>query len=437
MPQEIEELPPPPAKSAISELVHFARTHSPFYRSLYRDLPSHIVNLEDLPLTNNDDYWKASNGETNEVLTAPFIDGIILRSGGSSNIPKTVLMTRAEFHTSAHINSVMMAEANELLPGDRVANLAVHGGLYSGFITYHYAVMNCPIPIVNLPISGNEPIDSIIKSIIKHKATVIICTVYNSTRLAEYLQGEKLSLPDVRRILYSGENFYTDLRDLHRAVFPNAKIRPLGYGSVELKFFGFPIIRHGDDEDADVNPIYKVQTASVIMEIVDGDGLVIKENGKRGTVVGTNLFMRLQPKIRYPLGDAAEWVDYDAGLFRFRGRVSVGLKIANAQLSLQSLRKIVTGVLGRGNMVTYQVVVSRSDRKNVVAIRIAAEKPENSEELRTRIEDEIMELSPAWRLRRDEGRIAPLQLEWVAFNDLVRVQSGKLKEIVEKRYRES
>jgi phenylacetate-CoA ligase len=103
------------------------------------------------------------------------------------------------------------------------------------------------------------------------------------------------------------------------------------------------------------------------------------------------------------VGDSAEWVDYDAGLFRFRGRESVGLKIGNAHIGCQSIRKIVAGVLGRGNMVAYQVVVGRSDRKNVVAIRIAAEEPENSEEIRGRIEDEIMETTPAWRKRRDEG----------------------------------
>jgi phenylacetate-CoA ligase len=261
--------------------------------ALYRDLPSHIVNLEDLPLTDNDKYWEASNGETNEVLTTPFIDGVVLRSGGSSNIPKTVLMTRAEFHLTAQINSVMMAEANELVPGDRVANLAVQGGLYSGFMTYGYAIMNCPIPLVNLPISGNEPLESITRSIIEFKATVIICTVYNSTRLAEHLQREKVILPDVRRILFSGEAFYKDLRDIHLAVFPNAKIRPVGYGSVELKIFGFPVDYPGDEEDADVDPIYKVKKTSVIMEIIDSNGSVIRENGKRGVVVGTNLIMRL------------------------------------------------------------------------------------------------------------------------------------------------
>jgi phenylacetate-CoA ligase len=124
IPQEVEKSSMPPARTAVSELVQFVRTHSPYYQSLWRDLPPYIANLEGLPLTNNNEYWKASNGETNQVLTTPFIDGLVLRSGGSTNIPKTVLITRSEFHLISQINGVLMAETSGLLPGDRVANLS-------------------------------------------------------------------------------------------------------------------------------------------------------------------------------------------------------------------------------------------------------------------------------------------------------------------------
>ena len=339
MPHGAEKASTPPATTAISELVQFIRIHSPYYRSLWQDLPPHISNLEDLPLTNNDEYWKASNGETNQVLTTPFIDGLVLRSGGSTNIPKPVLMTRPEFHLTSQINGVLMAETSGLLPGDRVANLSAQGGMYSGFMTFGYTVMNCPIPIVNLPISGSEALETIAKLLIDFKATVIISNVCISIRLSEHLQCSKLSLPGVRQILFTGEAFYKDLRSLRRSVFPNVRIRPLSYGSVELKIIAFPLNRPGDDEDADVNPLYKVNSSSVIMEILDSDGKVIKENGKRGLVVGTNLLMKLQPKIRYPVGDSAEWVDYDAGTFRFRGRESVGLNSGFSSVDLSTCRK--------------------------------------------------------------------------------------------------
>lgn len=420
-------------RTAVSELLQFVRTHSPFYRDLYKDLPAQLTRLEDVPVTDNDEYWKASNGATNRVLTTPLVDGIVLRSGGTSNVPKTAVMTRGEFQTIVQMNGVLMAETNGLLPGDRVANLAVHGGLYSGFVSYHATLMACPLPLVNLPVSGNETLESITRALVDYQATVVICTVYNATRLAEHLQRQQLVLPGIRRILYSGEAFYADLRELTGAVFPNAQIRPLAYGSVELKFFAFHESRAEDEADADVNPLYKVNRSSVLMELIDGDGAVIRENGRRGRVVGTSLLMRLQPKIRYPLGDLAEWVDYEAGLFRFRGRESVGLKITNAQIGLHSIRGIMSRVLGQGGSV-YQLVVSRSDRRNVVTIRVAAQEPENAEQVQAEIEEGFMEASPAWRKRRDEGRIAPIRVEWVAVEDLVRLESGKLKPIVEERF---
>lgn len=79
-------------------------------------------------------------------------------------------------------------------------------------------------------------------------------------------------------------------------------------------------------------------------------------------------------------------------------------------------------------------MVSRSDRRNVVTIRVAAQEPKNSEEIQAEIEEGFMEASPAWRKRRDEGRIAPIRVEWVTFQDLVRLESGKLKATVEERF---
>jgi len=424
----------PPERTATSELVEFARKHSPYYRDLYRQLPPHVSKLEDLPLTNNDDYWRVSNGEINEVLTAPFTDGLVLRSGGSTNIPKSVLMTRQEFHLTSQVNGVLFAETSGLLPGDRVANLSAQGGMYSGFMTFGYTVMNCPTPVVNLPISGGEALETIAKLIIDFKATAIISNVYISTRLTEHLRNKKITLPHVRLLLYTGEAFYKDLRPSFYSVFPNIRIRPLSYGSVELKIIGFPS-NLPEDDDADVHPVYKVNRSSVIMEIIDSNGTVIKENGKRGLVVGTNLIMRLQPKIRYPVGDSAEWVDYDAGLFRFRGRESVGLKIGNAHLACHQIRTIVASALPQGGFKSLQTVVRRSKRRNVIVIRVVGEKPENADSIREKIEEGIMEVSPAWRKRRDEGFISPIQVEWVGLESLSRIEtSGKLREIVEERY---
>lgn len=95
-------------------------------------------------------------------------------------------------------------------------------------------------------------------------------------------------------ILYTGEPFYKNLRPLYKCAFPNAIIRPLSYASVECKIVAFPEyeINH-EDEDGDINPVYRTCDESVFLEIIAEDGSVIKTNGIRGNLVVTNLLKRL------------------------------------------------------------------------------------------------------------------------------------------------
>ncbi|KAI0129918.1 hypothetical protein BJ170DRAFT_618086 [Xylariales sp. AK1849] len=306
--------------------------------------------------------------------------------------------------------------------------------MYSGFMTFGHTVMDFPTPIVNLPISGSEDLETIAKLTMDFKATAIISNVYISTRLCEYLKTRNLTLPNIRLLLFTGEAFYKDLRPLFLSVFPNLVIRPLSYGSVELKIIAFPLNRP-KQVDADINPVYKVNSTTLIVEIIDNDGSAIKENGKPGLIFGTNLIMKLQPKIRYPVGDAGEWVEYEGGLFRFLGRQSVELKLANAHLGCHQIRQIVRGALGDGRLVAFQTVVRRSESQNTVTIRIAAAEPVDAEDVKKRIQEDINETSPAWKKRSAEGFIAPIRLEWCAIRDLVRIESsGKLREIVKEKF---
>lgn len=49
----------------LTDLVQKARTHSPFYRKLYRDVPMTGWQLEDLPLIELDAYREADNFDDN------------------------------------------------------------------------------------------------------------------------------------------------------------------------------------------------------------------------------------------------------------------------------------------------------------------------------------------------------------------------------------
>ena len=424
-------------QSSIGELVTFVRKHSPFYSRLYESLAPDTTNLEDLPITNNAEYWKAARSDQDQVLTGPLTDALVRRSGGSSGEPKTIFLSRHEFHLASQINGSLFAQYTGVVPGDIIANLSSQGGLYSGFMTYGYCVMNNPLPCVNLAISGKEPLDFMAQEINRFKATVIISNVFIATKLANYLRDRSISCPSVRLILYTGEAFYKDLKPLYSQTYPSARVSPLSYACAECTIMAWPSVSPlsplfaADDE---IHPVYRVNTAAIILEIIDSHGRPIKENGRRGTVVVTHLLKRLQPTIRYEVGDVAEWVDFAAATFRLGGRDAVGLKIGTAMLDQPTMWRVVARVLGDG-VDAFQAVVRRSDGRNEVTFRVAAPHPADPGAVRRDLEEEIVRANPAWGRNRDAGLIAPVQVQWVKFDELaINEKSGKFKEIVEERY---
>ncbi|PYI16915.1 AMP-dependent synthetase/ligase [Aspergillus japonicus CBS 114.51] len=423
----------------LQDLLSHVRTHSPYYRALYASLPPtpEIPTLASLPLTDPTSYWTTASTDATAILTAPLTDALVMRSGGSTSTPKTVYMTRAEFHETSRIHGALFPGSCAIQPGDRIANLSSQGGLYSGFMTYGYTVMNSAVPVVNLPISGKEPPASIEKDVNAFAATVVISNVFIATKLATFLKAAGRRLESVRLVLYTGEPFYADLRALYAAAFPNAVVRPMAYASVECKVVGFPVPGLNEGGDGDVDPVYRVVEEAVVLEIVGDDGHPVRENGVRGTLVVTNLLKRLQPTIRYPVGDVGEWVDFEQGLFRLRGRSDVGVKVGTALLDRAVLRRVVSEVLGEGVADSFQTVLRREKGRNVVVFRVAAERPEDGvgESIAARLEEAVAQVSSSWSKNREAGHVAPVQVEWVRFGELVFLEaSGKLREVVDERY---
>lgn len=93
-------------------------------------------------------------------------------------------------------------------------------------------------------------------------------------------------------------------------MFPNAVVRPSEFANMAAGLIGIPV---GEDKNT-----FKVLEPLVIVELVRSDGKVIRENGVRGKVVVTHLVRRLQPLVRFPTGDTAEWVDRSSEILRVR-----------------------------------------------------------------------------------------------------------------------
>jgi phenylacetate-CoA ligase len=187
--------------------------------------------------------------------------------------------------------------------------------------------------------------------------------------------------------------------------------------------------------DEAFDPTFRVCSPAVYIELLAEDGTVIKEPGVKGNVVATPLVRYLQPMIRYPVGDVAEWVDYAAKTFKHRGRTSIAIKLATTFLDLPLIKKTIAEVVGASITGRFQCIVRRSDGSSVLVFRLAIPKPTNYVELRDEVENALARASPKWKRDRECDAIAPLILEWVTHNELIfSEKSGKLREIVDERY---
>jgi len=435
-------------EKALADLIRFVRYTSPFYQKSLARLSTENPRLEDLPIVDSDAFWKANSEKPNGVMTAPFTDGYVVRSGGSTGPPKWVYMTKRELEVVTKSTGCAMSKGCGLVPGDRIANLSHHGSMYGSSLLFTANLHEIPMPTVSLPISGNEGLEAMAKWMEVFDATVILTNVSTARRLAEHYQQQGKTLDSVRLILYSGENFTKPLRAVYKAAFPNATMYPSLYGSVDAGTIAVPP-RPFTDEDDDIHPIYKTLTDLVILEIVDDHGVPITSPGKIGSLIATHLHRRQQPLLRYPLGDKASWVDYHEHTFRLHGRdSSVGLKISTTHLPLTFLRSVVVEELAKHHNGEIDPVASQfltcyaspSSHQQVAIVRIATREPVDvesviSEHFPKRLEQRIAEASPTWVKNRGLGNIGPLQVEWISPEKLVvRKETGKLVDVIEERY---
>lgn len=136
---------------------------------------------------------------------------------------------------------------------------------------------------------------------IKHLKSLKECFlhVYPSSiyQLARYVNKKNISITNVQAILAESENVYPEQRTFVESVF-NCRYFS-SYGHTEK------LIAAGECEHSSN---YHVWPTYGYFELVDEDGAVITERGKKGEIVGTGFMNTVMPFIRYKTGDYAEYV---------------------------------------------------------------------------------------------------------------------------------
>ncbi|RZS43599.1 phenylacetate-CoA ligase [Herbihabitans rhizosphaerae] len=410
----------------LDQIIAFARTHSPFYRDLYAGLPDSPT-LADLPLVDHAAYWAANDQHDNRLLTGEQAGGIVLKTGGTTSAPRVSRYTRAEWREMAATFSAGLPAAG-LRDGDRVANLFYAGELYSSFIFTLNCLQDAPVDTVHLPIAGSAPLDFTATAIADFSATVLAAPPTTLCRLAEHVTANTGALPSVRLALFSGESFYGDQRALLASAFPNAEVRSIGYASVDGGIVGAPVDGEGDTRMHRAFP-------DRIVELLDPEtGRPVTEPGVPGRVVVTDLVRRLQPVLRYPVGDLAEWAGEDT--FRLLGRSDEGARVGPVTLYLDDLRAVVESATSHSRMVAgMQVVLRRMDAKDQLVLRVACQLID-PERFTADIADELDRVRPMFADHVERGLIAPLAVELTGPDGLaINPRSGKLVRLIDERGR--
>ena len=402
---------------SVLDLVCYARTHSPFYKDLYEGVDG--SSLTDLPVIDQAAFWAANTIRDNQVLTRAHTDGLIFKTGGTTKAPRVSFYTNEEWDTMCRTYAETLPAAG-LRHGDRIANLFAAGELYSSFIFALNSLQQSPIDLVQLPITGSAPVEFTLTTMQDFDANVVAGFPTTLCRLASHVVAAAGSLPQVRLVLFSGESLYDDQRALLTSAFPRAEFRSFVYGSVDGGIIGTAVL--GSDDPR----VFRSFVDSSVLEIVDAEtGKPITTPGRPGRLLQTDLTRRLQPMIRYPVGDLAEWVDVEDGIFRLLGRADEGARVGPVTLHLDQLRAAVdrAGIVHTG----VQVVIRRADARDQLVLRIAGE-PQDVSALR----DEVYVISPRFELQVGRGTVAPLAVEWVPALE-INPRSGKTVRLIDER----
>ncbi|KAI0117469.1 hypothetical protein F4814DRAFT_459537 [Daldinia grandis] len=420
--------------SHAQEAIVFARENSAYYKRLYQLVQQDEPDLEDVPIICSDDYWDSARSDLSSVMTGPFTTGNIYCINGPSSKLQTVQLSKEEEFNLSRTKSILWQGILNLEEGERIANIMSPHDLCLGFwdTVNTSNGMLAPNSGVQLFISNEKTVDGILEEVERFQPSIIFGLLSDMFRLSEHLGERHSTLPSVRAILYLGEAVPRDiLRSLH-AGFPNTRLYAPLYGKPQLGPLGFPgAIPTTINQDID--PIYRVCDFVTVIEIVTDDGVVIKQTGIKGNVVITHLIRRLQPLIRYPIGDVAEWVNYGSRIFKYCGKASTKVRIANTILDWSTLKDITSDVMKTDVSGRFQCVLRLQDGCQKLVLRLAYPRPSEAGEFRHKIEKALWNTSSRWKGDRQEGAILCLRLEWVDDILLCAGENGELLHVVDER----
>lgn len=304
-------------RTRLAEMVAHARTASPYYRDLYRDVPEHADDPALLPVTDKArlmarfDDWATDRRVTLDAARAfladtdrigePFLDKYLLvTSSGTSGHPGIFLQDQRYDAVSDALQAHMFrswlppgAVLRLLLAGQRAAALFATGGHYAGYANAERARRASRATARRVRVfSVHPPLPELVAQLNRFRPALIMGYATTLALLAAEQEAGRLHLRPVLVIATAEGLSDHEYERLARAF--GAPVRNL-YGCTE---FAYPTVGCAEGW-------LHVHSDWVVLEPVDADHRPTPAGELSHTVLLTNLANRAQPVLRYDLGDRA------------------------------------------------------------------------------------------------------------------------------------
>jgi len=396
---------------SIAALCAYAAEHSPFYSRIIRPVRS-WQDFHSLPMLTGDDIRQHVRADgTGDLLTGPSRGSVVLSSSASSGPRKIVFREFAEQHRVSEGLALAMRLAG-FTADDRIANIFPPGGLLAAWIGAHEAIEKLGATLLPLGTTLPLDVDEQVRLLTWLRPTAVIGVPSMIVRLIEG------GMPPVKSVLCGGEMIPPDTRAFMETAL-GAEIA-LVYGNVESGTLGVQCTALRRTQR------YHVLSRDVFLEVVDpSNGYPADE----GEILVTHLHRRLQPLIRYRVGDRGRRVDSPCGcslalpVIELEGRVEeLEVVIGDVSLSADQVLVAVRDVPGIGER--FQIRVRCLNKRDHVKILFEGEGV-SAETVRAA----LLEREPALRALEDGG---VLVIEVVKRGAIPTI-AGKTPRIVDER----
>jgi phenylacetate-coenzyme A ligase PaaK-like adenylate-forming protein len=346
----------------LASLVALAKTASPFYREWLNGVEvGGRADMGKVPILNKDSFMAASPPHGEGTLTRPVTGAYVFRSGGSTGEPKFSLFADEEFREYVRL-FIRSYHAVGLRPGDKVGNLFACGSLYASFIFVNRMLEE--MGTLNFPFTAAAPADGVARHVKLFGINALVGFPSWILQVAEALVAEGLT---IEKVFYAGEHLYDEERRYLREQLGVKVIGSAGYGAVDTGLMGYQCDHAQGGE-------HHVLGDHTYLELVHPETLEPVGPGEEGLILVTNMDRRLQPVIRYNIGDLGRWVPgtcpcgRTAPRFELLRRGDDVLRIGYANVTYDEVSGAFAGIPELTS--TVQMIKEREERRDKLMFRI-------------------------------------------------------------------